>query len=54
MRDRGGGRGRDTGRGLPCREPGVGLDPGTPGSHPDPEGRCLTAEPPRHPKSMTF
>ena len=32
-------RGRDKGRGrsrLHCREPDVGLDPGTPGSRPEP------------------
>ena len=33
-------RGRDTGRGrkqAPCGEPNVGLDPGTPGSLPEPK-----------------
>ena len=33
-------RGRDTGRGrsrLHCREPDAGLDPGTPGSQPEPK-----------------
>ena len=37
MRDRE--RGRDTGREkqAPCREPDVGLHPGTPGSHPGPK-----------------
>ena len=42
MRDTYRERGRDTGRGrsrqrekqAPCREPDVGLDPGSPGSHP--------------------
>ena len=33
----------------PCREPDAGLDPRTPGSHPEREGRHSTAEPPRHP-----
>ena len=40
MIDIGGERGRDPGRGrsrLPCREPDVGLDPRTPGSHPGPK-----------------
>ena len=38
MRDRK--RGRDTGRGrnrLPAGEPSAGLDPRTPGSHPEPK-----------------
>ena len=38
MRDTEGKRGRDTGRErekqAPCREPDVGLDPGSPGSGP--------------------
>ena len=34
---------------APCREPDMGLDPGTPGSCPEPESRRSTAEPPRHP-----
>ena len=38
MRDTETERGRDTGRGR-SREPDVGLDPGTPGSHPGGEGR---------------
>ena len=40
---------------APCREPNVGLDPGTPGSHPEPKadawaarvaqlGKCLTLD----------
>ena len=29
------------------REPDVGLDPGTPGSHPGPKAGAKTAEPPR-------
>ena len=43
MRDRE--RGRDTGRGR-SRESDVGLDPGTPGSHPGPKGG---AQPLSHP-----
>ena len=31
---------------APHREPDPGLDPRTPGSHPEPEGRCSTTEPP--------
>ena len=34
---------------APCREPDVGLDPGTAKSCPEPKGRCPTAEPPRDP-----
>ena len=37
MRDRERERGRDTEKQAPCREPDVGLDPGTPGSHPEPK-----------------
>ena len=32
---------------APCREPDVGLDPGTPGSHPGPKAGTLNPEPPR-------
>ena len=40
---------------APCREPDVGLDSGTAESCPElNEGRCSTAEPPRHPSSITF
>ena len=35
---------------TPCREPNVGLDPGTPGSHPGLKADT-TAEPSRHPPS---
>ena len=31
---------------TPCREPDVGLDPGTPGPHPEPKA---DAQPPNHP-----
>ena len=35
---------------APCREPGVGLDPRTEGSHPEPKAAShSTTEPPRHP-----
>ena len=35
---------------APCREPDVGLDPGTPGPRPEPKADAqLTAEPPRRP-----
>ena len=34
---------------APCREPDVGLDTGTPGSHPGPKASTKTAEPPRDP-----
>ena len=34
---------------APCREPDMGLDPGTPGSRPELEGRHSTTEPPRRP-----
>ena len=35
---------------APCRKPDVGLDPGTPESHPEPKAdRHSTAEPPRRP-----
>ena len=37
-----------------CSDPDVGLDPGTPGSRPEPESRHLTAEPPRRPYSLVF
>ena len=44
------GRGRDTGRGrskqAPHRDPDVGLDPGTPGSRPEPKA---DAQPLSHP-----
>ena len=40
---------------APCREPDVGLDPMTPGSHPETnKGRCSTAEPSRHPMLSDF
>ena len=46
-------RGRDPGRGKSRlhagREPDVGLDPRTPGSHPGPEGTRSTTDPPRCP-----
>ena len=33
---------------APCRGPDIGLNPGTSGSHPEPnEGKCPTAELPR-------
>ena len=39
---------------APCREPDVGLDPRTPGSHPT-KGRCSTTEHPQaSPKARTF
>ena len=38
----------------PCREPDVGLDPGTPGSHPEPKTDTLTPEPPRNPWSFSL
>ena len=47
-------RGRDTGRGgsrLPVGEPDVGLDPGTPGSHPKPKA---DAQPLSHPGNPFF
>ena len=37
---------------APHREPDVGLNPGTPGSRPEPKTRS-TAEPPRHPFSRS-
>ena len=37
---------------VPCREPDVGLDPGTLGSCPEPKADVLTAEPPRCPRTM--
>ena len=39
---------------APCKEPDVGFDPRTLGSHPEREGRCSTAEPPRHPPEILF
>ena len=50
-REREGG-GTDTGRGrkqAPCREPSMGLDPGSPGPHPRPKEALVTAEPRRLP-----
>ena len=38
MRDRERGRDTDREKQAPCREPDVGLDPGTLGSRPGPEG----------------
>ena len=38
------------GEGAPLGEPDAGLNPGTPGSHPEPKAdRHSTGEPPRHP-----
>ena len=34
---------------APHRDPNVGLDPRTPGSHLEPKAKCSTAEPPRRP-----
>lgn len=40
---------------APCREPDVGLDPRTPGSHLELKAdRHSTAEPPRDPKKKNF
>ena len=39
-------RGRDPGRGR-RREPNVGPDPGTPGSHPELKADTETTEPPK-------
>ena len=40
---------------APCREPDVGLQPGTPGTHPEwKEGRHSTAEPPRDPQDEKY
>jgi len=36
------------------REPDAGLHPRTLGSCPEPEGRCVTTEPPRHPCMFGF
>ena len=36
---------------APGGEPDVGLDPGTPGSCPEPKARFLIAEPPRCPQN---
>ena len=36
---------------VPCREPDMGLDPGSPGSHP---GLKAAAEPPRLPSLPLF
>ena len=36
-----------------CREPNVGLNPGAPGSHPEPEAEA-GAEPPRRPLKCLF
>ena len=51
MRDRERERHRQREKQAPCREPDVGLDPQTPGSRPELEGRCLIAEPPRDPQN---
>ena len=45
-RERGGHRDRRREKQAPCREPDVGLDPGTPGSHPRPKAG---AKPLSHP-----
>ena len=50
MRDRE--RYRQREKQAPCREPDAGLDTGTPGSCPGPEGRRQTAEPPRDPHNF--
>ena len=36
---------------APCREPDMGLDPGTAGSRPEPKADGLTAKPARRPSS---
>ena len=41
-------------RQTPCRDPDVGLDPGTSGSRPGAEGRCSTTEPHRRPIIRDF
>ena len=46
MRDTERQRRRQRDRQASCREPDTGLDPGTPGSYPEPKA-CSTAEPPR-------
>ena len=33
---------------APCGEPDTGLNPRTPGSHPEPKARCLTTETPKY------
>ena len=48
-------RGRDTGRGrkqAPCREPDVGLYPGTPGSRPGPKAGTKPLSHPGVPNSF--
>ena len=58
MREREGGRGGDTGRGkrkqAPCREPDVGLDPGTLGSCPEPKADGQPLSHPGVPISLHF
>ena len=39
---------------APCREPDMGLDPGSPGSCPGPKADAPTAEPPRHPERELY
>ena len=48
------GRHRQRKKQAPCREPEVGLDSGSPGSHPEPKAECLTAEPPRRPNNSVL
>ena len=48
-RERHGHRQRE--RQVPCREPNMGLDPGSPGSHP---GLKAGAKPPSHPEIPSF
>ena len=60
MRDTERERSRDIGRwrsrlgGSPMRDSIPGLDPGTPGSRPELEGRHSTTEPPRHPSKNIY
>ena len=37
---------------APCREPDVGLDPGTPGSHPELKAEAQLLSPPRCPLTL--
>ena len=46
MRDTERGRDRQMEKQAPCREPNVGLDPGTPGSRPEPKADAQPLSPP--------
>ena len=48
------GRHRQREKQAPCREPDVGLDPGTPGSHPGPKAGAKLLSHPGIPRSIFF